>query len=361
MKKYILLIVLLGSFSLTAQKENKIIWITIDGLRWQELYGGADSLLINEAKFVYNKEELKQKFWKPEEKIRREILFPFFWKTAVENGVFLGNRLLGNKFQLKNKILLSYAGYNEILTGYPDDENIKDNSKVNNPNKTLLEVLNESPQFQGRIKVFGSWDVFPFILNEDRSNLAVNAGYRHSLRAAPSQNELLLNKIQNELPRRWSTVRFDTFTQNYALESLKNDKPLVTYIAYGETDDFAHEGNYGKYLKSAHKTDRMIKELWDYVQSDPFYKDQTTFIITTDHGRGEEATEENTWKHHGSSIKNSEQSWFIAFGDNVKNLGEAKSQEQFFANQVAATVAKLLEFNYEVEAEIGTSLPVILN
>ncbi|WP_081210668.1 alkaline phosphatase family protein [Salegentibacter sediminis] len=361
MKKYVFILILLVSVSLTAQRENKVIWITIDGLRWQELYKGADSLLINEAKFVYSKEELKQKFWKPEEKKRREALFPFFWNEAVDKGVFLGNRQLGNKFSLKNKVLLSYAGYNEILTGNPDDENIKDNSKLNNPNKTLLEILNESQEYQGRIRAFGSWDVFPYILNEERSKLSVNAGYRHSLRENPSPNELLLNKIQDEFPKRWGTVRFDTFTHNYALESLKYDKPLVTYIAYGETDDFAHEGNYQKYLESAHKTDKMIRELWEFVQSDPFYKDQTTFVITTDHGRGEEATEENTWKHHGRSIRNSEQSWFIAFGNNVKELGEAKSRDQYFATQVAATVAKLLNFNYKEMAEVGPSLPVLID
>lgn len=361
MKKYVLFIVLLTSFYLAAQKVNKVIWITIDGLRWQELYGGADSLLINEAKFVSNKEELKKKYWKPDRKSRRGILFPFLWNTAVEKGVFLGNRFLGNKFELTNKVLLSYAGYNEILTGYPDDENIRDNSMVNNPNRTLLEVLNESPQFHNRIGVFGSWDVFPFILNENRSNLKVNAGYRHSLRATPSQSELLLNKIQDEFPRRWGTVRFDTFTHNYALESLKNDKPLVTYIAYGETDDFAHEGHYDKYLESAHKTDGMIRELWNYVQSDPYYKDQTTFIITTDHGRGEAATEQNTWKHHGSSIENSELTWFIAFGNRIKNLKEADSIDQYFANQIAATVAKLLKFRYDLDAKIGAPLPIIMD
>ena len=39
-------------------------------------------------------------------------------------------------------------------------------------------------------------------------------------------------------------------------------------ISYGETDDFAHDGQYDAYLTSAHQTDAFIRELWDWVQAD---------------------------------------------------------------------------------------------
>ena len=361
MKWFILISFLFSSISLSAQNEPRIIWITIDGLRWQELYTGADSLLISNPNFTGNQEDLLQKFWKHEAESRRKALFPFFWETAVEIGVFLGNRDKGNNFSLTNKVILSYPGYNEILTGFADDEKIINNDKSNNPNRTILEALNENYAYKDKIAVFGSWDVFPYIFNEDRSRLKVNAGYRSSLREEPSEAELLLDKIQNEFPRRWSTVRFDTFTHNYALESLKNDKPLVTFISYGETDDFAHEGRYDKYLESAHRTDNMIGELWAFVQSDPFYKDNTTFIITTDHGRGEKDTEKDTWKHHGKTIANSEQTWFIAFGPRIKNLGEDVSEKNNYTNQIATTIASLLGFEYESDRDAGAPLSDIIN
>ncbi|HSI69021.1 MAG TPA: alkaline phosphatase family protein [Gillisia sp.] len=362
MKWFILIIVLFSSIPLSAQNEPRIIWITIDGLRWQELYTGADSLFIRNPQFTGNQDELLQKFWKSEAESRRKALFPFLWEKALKKGVFLGNRNEGNNFSLTNKVILSYPGYNEILTGFADDENIINNDKSNNPNRTILEALNENENFayKDKIAVFGSWDVFPYIFNEDRSRLKVNAGYRSSLREEPSEAELLLDKIQNEFPRRWSTVRFDTFTHNYALESLKNDKPLVTFIAYGETDDFAHEGRYDKYLESAHRTDKMIEELWAFVQSDPFYKDNTTFIITTDHGRGEKETESDTWKHHGKTIANSDQTWFIAFGRGIKILGEDVSQKNNYTNQIAKTIASLLGFEYEPKSEAGAPLLYIL-
>ena len=360
MKRILILFLLLtASNSLRGQTGNKVIWITIDGLRWQELYTGVDSLLLNNPHFVGTNNELKESFWNEDPEVRRNLLFPFFWKTAVEKGIFLGNRLKGNNFEVSNKVLMSYAGYQEILAGFPDDENIKDNSKIENPNETLLEALNKDPRYQDKIGVFASWDVFPYILNEKRSGLKVNAGYRTGLNNNPGPNELLLDKMQEEIPRRWQSVRFDTFTHNYALEYLKNQKPELIFIGYGETDDFAHEGNYEKYLEAAHNTDKLIAELWEYVQADPFYKDQTTFVITTDHGRGEAETEKNTWKHHGPSIENSEQTWFIAFGNRVKKTGEADFVARFYANQVAATVAGLLNSGYKVPARAGAPLPII--
>ena len=354
-----LILFLFFSLQAFSQENGNVIWITIDGLRWQELFGGADSLLIQNKDFVSDPEKLTAQFWKDSKEDRRKLLFPFLWKIAEKEGVMLGNRWKNSKVDLTNTILMSYAGYNEILTGYADDERIIDNSKIYNPNPTLPEILNRNFRFKNKIGLFGSWDLFPYIFSEQRSALLINAGYRSSLRAEPSSTEILLDKIQKETPRRWETVRFDTFTHNFALEYLKNEKPRLLYIAYGETDDFAHEGRYDHYLKSARKNDDMIRELWEYVQQDPFYKDKTTFIITTDHGRGEGASEENTWKHHGPSIENSGQTWIIAFGNAILKEGAHTSEGQYYTNQVAATVALLLGVEYSGNGKAGKPLEIL--
>lgn len=354
-----MILILFLSFQGFSQENGKVIWITIDGLRWQELFGGADRLLVQNKEFVSHPEELTAQFWRDSKEERREILFPFFWNVAVKEGIMLGNRRKNSKVDLTNSVLMSYAGYNELLTGYADDERIIDNSKIDNPNQTLPEVLNRDSEFKDKIGLFGSWDLFPYIFSEQRSALFINAGYRNILRAEPSSAEILLGKIQEETPRRWETVRFDTFTHNFALEYLKTEKPRLLYIAYGETDDFAHEGRYDQYLRSARKNDDMIRELWEYVQEDSFYKNQTTFIITTDHGRGEETSEENTWKHHGPSIENSGQTWIIAFGNRILKEGEHTGENQFYTNQVAATVARLLGVEYSGNGKAGKPLEVL--
>ncbi|PKD19485.1 phosphoglyceromutase [Salegentibacter salinarum] len=358
MKKIFLLltIVCFCTGMVKAQQKEKVIIISLDGLRWQELYGGADSLFINDSDFVSNPKSLNTEFWAKTKEERREKLMPFFWSHVSKQGVMLGNRWKGNKVNLTNKMLFSYPGYNEILTGKADDEHINSNNKAHNPNITILEKANFSEAYKNKVEAFGSWDVFPFILNEQRSKIPVNAGYRAAITSYPTEKELYLDLIQEQTPRRWEGVRFDVFTHNYALESLKNRKPDVLYIAYGETDDFAHDGRYDQYLKSAKRTDQMIRELWEFVSNDSYYKGKTSVFITTDHGRGTGTAKDNDWRHHGSSIPVSDQTWIIAFGNHIVPSGEQEDKKQYYTTQFTPTIAEIL--NIEMEQK-GSLLPVL--
>ncbi|WBL23418.1 alkaline phosphatase family protein [Zunongwangia sp. HRR-M8] len=354
--KIIFLALILFTQFCRGQQEDKVIIITLDGLRWQELFGGADSLFINNEAFVDHIGGLNNLFWAETAQERRKLLFPFFWSHVEEKGVILGNRWENNKVNLTNTMVFSYPGYNEILTGKADDARINSNKKNYNPNKTILEIANNSRRFKQKVMAFGSWDVFPFILNEKRSGIPVNAGYRSSLSKHPSEKALFLDKIQQETPKRWGGVRFDVFTHNYAMEALRHDKPKLLYIAYGETDDFAHDGRYDDYLKSANRTDKMIQEIWEYVDIDPYYKDKTSILITTDHGRGTGTGKNDTWRGHGEEIIGANQTWIIAFGSKIKARGELKSKEQYFTSQFAPTIAKILELDLNSEAK---ELPIL--
>src|SRR5690554_535534 len=176
MKNVLILLVCLLSGSAIAQQTENVVLITLDGLRWQELYGGADSLLVDDSGYVGDPEALTREFWDVDPLKRREVLMPFFWNTIASKGQLYGNRWQGNKVDCSNGMWFSYPGYNEILSGFADDERISSNAKTNNPNVTVLEFLNNQPAFKGRVAAFGSWDVFPYIINRDRSGIPVNAG-----------------------------------------------------------------------------------------------------------------------------------------------------------------------------------------
>src|SRR5688572_28933232 len=108
--------------SSTAQtKVDRIIIITTDGLRWQELFTGLDSSIANQKKF--NQEdslELYKTYWHKEAEERRKLLMPFFWNSIVNQGQVYGNRHFGNKVNTANPFRFSYPGYSEIFTGYAD-------------------------------------------------------------------------------------------------------------------------------------------------------------------------------------------------------------------------------------------------
>lgn len=322
-----------------AQTETKVVLITLDGLRWQELFSGADPALIANREYVGDTTALKAAFWRDSPEARREALLPFLWSEVAHSGQLHGNRAYGSKVDLTNELWFSYPGYNEILTGAADDNRIKSNDKIPNPNTTVLEAFNRSIRGRGKVAAFGSWDVFPFIVNEDRSGVPVNAGFE-AARGELSPREAFLNELQEQIPSPWGSVRLDAFTHHYALEYMKKRHPEFVYIAYGETDDFAHDGDYQAYLKSAHTTDGFIRQLYEFTEQDPFYRGQTVFLITTDHGRG--TLPLDTWKSHGTSIEGAGQVWLIAFGQGVRSLGEVQTEEQIYADQIAPTIARIL-------------------
>jgi hypothetical protein len=328
-------------FILHAQhKTENIIVVTLDGMRWHEVFGGVDEVLMNDKAYDHNTDDIKKKFWAATEEERRMKLFPFFWTTIAEHGQLYGNRKYDNKIDNANPYWFSYPGYNEIFTGYPDTA-INSNDKIYNPNENVLEYINKQKGYTGKIAAFTSWDAFPYILNDKRSGLFVNADVDTIKLSAP--NLQLINDIQL-LSTRPVDIRTDVLTYIAGREYLKTYKPKILYISLGETDDYAHAGFYEQYMASAHQSDAMIADLWKTVQSIPQYKDKTTMIITCDHGRGDKI--KSTWQSHGPKIEDAHELWLAVIGPDTKPLGEIKTAGQLYQKQIAATIAQLLGFTF---------------
>jgi bisphosphoglycerate-independent phosphoglycerate mutase (AlkP superfamily) len=146
-----------------------------------------------------------------------------------------------------------------------------------------------------------------------------------------------------------TTTRFDeedvlnSFLQVSLLDYVKTGQPRVLFVGYGETDNWAHQGRYDLVLESAHRFDGFVKELWDTMQAIPTYHGHTTFIITTDHGRGSGPTE---WKEHGIEEKGSENIWVAVMGPDTPPLGERQGVPPVAQAQIAATVAAFVGKDY---------------
>jgi hypothetical protein len=61
----------------------------------------------------------------------------------------------------------------------------------------------------------------------------------------------------------------------------KTNKPLVLYISYGETDEWAYRF-YRSYLDAAHQAYMDQRDL-GLCSNDPQYKDKTALVLPTDH------------------------------------------------------------------------------
>jgi hypothetical protein len=336
------------------QRAENIIIITTDGLRWQEVFKGMDSAIANNKKFNQGDSNyIYQNYWHPDETQRRKKLMPFFWSTISMQGQLYGNRQLDNKVNNANPYWFSYPGYNEIMTGFADTT-INSNSFPPNHNITLLEFLNNQPVFKNKVAAFGAWDAFDRILNEQRSGIPVHSAF-DTVKGKLTEKQKLINAMLIDSYRPFGEAEcLDVFTHYAAFEYLKTKKPKVLYIAYGETDEWAHHGYYRSYLDAARQVDAWIMQLWNFIQNDPKYKNKTALFITTDHGRGDIKKEE--WTDHGSDVQDASQIWFAAIGPGIKSNGEQKSKEQLYQDQFAQTIARLLGFTYKAAHPVSSEI-----
>ncbi|MFY9910103.1 MAG: hypothetical protein WAK56_09685 [Candidatus Sulfotelmatobacter sp.] len=331
--------------NLSAQlKTRNVVLIVSDGLRWQEVFTGADPDLLNEKNggIWATTEELRRQFWNDDPTERRKILFPFLWNVVAKQGQIFGNQKKGSIARVTNGLAFSYPGYNEMLTGRPDPR-INSNEFGLNPNLTVFEWMNQFPEFHGKVAVYATWDVFKNIFNEPRSQLVMQAGWDPPEKGNLTPRQELLNELYRTTTRLDDEDVWDSFLQVPLIDYVKSAHPRLLFVGYGETDNWAHSGRYDLVLESAHQFDGFVRQLWETMQAIPEYRDQTTFIITTDHGRGSGLEE---WKEHGTEEKGSENIWIALIGPDTESLGERANTATVAQAQIAATVAEFLGENF---------------
>jgi hypothetical protein len=335
----------------TIKPAGNLFIITIDGFRWQEVFTGADASLINNEKYTSDTAIMKMLYWSADAEGRRKKLLPFFWNVIAAKGQLYGNREYDNNVNTSNLYSISYPGYNEIFTGNTDND-INSNHKNINPNINVLEYLNSKEAFKGKVAAFTSWDVFPYILNKERSGIVLNSGYE-TMNEDNDEAQQLISRVQDEAVYDKGETRHDELTFLTARQYIQKHQPKVVFLGLGETDEAAHKGQYDIYLEKAGEADRMIAQLWRWVQTTPGYKDNTTFIITTDHGRGQRA---GKWRDHGNMISGSSQTWLAVLGPNVRAVGEVKQDQQLYQEQLAQTIAALLGEKFESNQPVAEAI-----
>jgi len=339
-------LVAVATLVLSAQQTpavTNVLLVTMDGMRWQEIFGGLQAPLVSKEDGGVADGDvawMKEHFDGATPEQRREKLMPFLWGTIAQQGQIFGDASRGSVARLTNGLRFSYPGYNEMLTGSPDPR-VDSNDKIYNPNVTVLEWLQKRPEFSGRVAAFASWELLPWILNEPRSGLPSNGGGA-PIAQPNTDRDRLINDYSADLPRYWSGERFDAATGIGALEYLRARHPRVLYVMLGETDEWAHGRRYDLYLDAAQRNDRFIRKLWEAAQSIPQYANQTALLITTDHGRGDTGKD---WTDHGKNVPAAERIWMAAIGPSIAPLG-VRGQGEVTQSQIAATVAALLGEDY---------------
>ena len=354
----IALLLPLVAFAEEPRKTELVLFVSADGVRWQDVFRGADESLMNkEAGGIRGTPNaLRKQWWRQDPLARRKLLMPFLWERIAKDGQIWGNRDAGSQCEVLNDQNFSYPGYSEFLCGFVDPR-ITSNDPIPNENVSVLEWLNGRGPTKGRVGAVNCWTVLSAILNAERSKIPMWTQGFPTPEAWVSPVTRQIDELARLTPVPWSDATWDSFVYTVARDVLTRTKPKVLYVNFGEPDEWAHAVRYDRYLDAVHNVDSFLAGLWEAAQSIPEYSGKTTLIVTTDHGRGIEA---KTWTSHGAKIPESKETWFAAVGPDVPALGERTNVPPQKTAGAAATIAEVLGENWNAaEPKAAAPWPVL--
>lgn len=151
-----------------------------------------------------------------------------------------------------------------------------------------------------------------------------------------------------------SGYRQDSITYKNTIDILTNHHPQLVLINFREPDYSGHTGNWHKYVEGIRNTDEYIYKIWQFIGSDPIYKNKTTLFITNDHGRHHDGVA-NGFMSHGDTCEGCRHINLYAYGPDFKQGLIINIQREQI--DIPATIGELLSLNMPtVEGEVMTEL-----
>jgi len=325
-----------GESPLPQRQTRCLILVMADGVRWQEVFRGASAeLLESEAA------DCPPEWFSGGLSGRRRAIMPWVWTYLRSHGQILGNRDKGSRMEVANRAHLSYPGFAETLCGFPVP-GLEGNQSIWNPVASILERIEPTPGFRGRVAAFATWRHFPWILRKSACGFPVISGDDPVPEQGMPAEVVELNRRKRVEKRRFPTGPADELTVEGAVAYLAAAKPRLLLVVLDEPDEWAHEGCYVGYLRAIQATDTALRRLWETAGTIPEFRGRTTLIVTTDHGRGASPAD---WRNHGG-IREAEETWLMALGPDTPNRGEVEAGECVSNAQVASTVSEICGVPY---------------
>lgn len=316
-----------------------VVFVTLDGVRPEDLFGGADSLVLFDRKAggVADTAATRARFWRATAVERRRAMMPFLWDSLVPKGVLVG-ALEGAPVTITNPLKFSAPGYLELFSGKAQPE-VTSNDDRRYPIRTIFDVVRDRlATTHTDVAAFTSWDVQGHLVSNRPEAVVVSASFEPLPPEARNAAGMLIEGLQQRVIHDDRSMRFDGFTQALAIDYLLRYHPILLHIGHGETDADAHDRRYDRYLTMLQVSDGMIRELWQAIQGDPTLRDRTALVVTTDHGRGHTPAD---WTSHGKEVVGAEHVWIFAVGAGVPARGVVTTVPTT-QSQVGPTILALL-------------------
>jgi len=115
---------------------------------------------------------------------------------------------------------------------------------------------------------------------------------------------------------------------------LRKFKPKLVHYILNDVE-CAHSDTFGRYVLTIRKCDEKISEIKEFIDQDPYYKNNTYLIVDVDHERDLYYVD-----HFENSYLNPARVWMYIYGPGVKK--GAKINRPVYHTDIFATVAYLM-------------------
>lgn len=321
---------------------GSVVVITLDGIRWQEVFRGVDPVLAKEYDLGT-----------PESATR---LVPNL-QHLMGQGAVIGAPGHGAIMSAVGPAFISMPGYVEILRGravpdcWSNDCSLPEES-------SLLEELAARPDLRpGDVALFASWHALDRFAAE---RVLVSAGRQRGsnlswLEQKPELASALNAGRESSERLGGAEYRPDRHTAELALTYLRTVHPRFLFVSLGDSDELGHTADYPGYLDALREADRFVGRVVSALKEIRATGAPATLVVTTDHGR------DSTAYGHGPAIPQSGRVWLVAWGDGIRSQGFVASPRPRYLIDIAPTLRSLLGLPADERPDSGRVLTELVS
>jgi hypothetical protein len=342
-----------GQLPVDPATSGRIVLITIDGVRAEDVFDGADPKLRPGS----NVEKLR----------RPEAVMPRTHRLVATRGDAPGAERAGcGEVHTASGANVSLPGYLEIFTGRRT--RCRDNNCDQTTSPTVLDEAAHAGL--GPVASIGSWEILDRAVTNKSFPITHAAGVDASMPILVSEGtqrwpesrpiadqaleQLVAVGERADAYPGHGRYRPDASTAAIALEYLRSAQPAFLHVGLGDPDEYGHRNDYPTYLASIGRADAFIGQVADTLDGMGELGARTTVIITTDHGRNRD------FQHHGASSLTSARTFVLAFGGRVAKRGVACPAHDVTLADIAPTVRVLMGLPSDPSRESGRPIEEVV-
>ncbi|HEX3773966.1 MAG TPA: hypothetical protein VHV51_05840 [Polyangiaceae bacterium] len=323
-----------------------IVLITLDGVRWHEVFEGVDAKLAAEHDLPQNAV------------VSSAELLPNLHAIIASHGAALGAPGHGEAISASGPEFLSLPGYAELLSGRKVTA-CANNQCTGSGVHTILEQMSALSASGAEVAAVTSWSEIAKVTSLGECRAAVSSGRRagshRELFARDAEGARLLALGENA-PRGVGDAEFrpDELTAEIAIHHLKTNAPRFLFLGLGEPDEFAHMNDYAGYLDSLRRADAKIAEVDAELSRLAAHGTRTALFVTADHGRAD------SFVNHGAPYPESSRVWLVAAGSALAARGFVSAPSARRLADIAPTLREIAHLPQDTDDNAGSPLDELL-